>query len=598
MERLAFNFEGDDPDALAAAAAAAAVDSDHEGDSDADAAGSRWAALDRELLQRIASFLPRQGDRRSLCLVNRDWAIAAAPMLWASPQFSTPEQLAAFVHAVSSQPHVHGPRVRSVRFTLTSHFDRHLTSPYYSDADRPSDAELPALLEIAEGRHVLSTDPAILRTLLHGSDLTSPPLAFKFARACSPIDCLSIYGFRLRDKHISGDMMRWRLREVEIIGMPRKPLESLGHLLCSLSALRSLRIESDSPLAPDVWGPIGLRLPVLRSLRIWAPSIAAAQLVRSLRTAPRMLEVLHLIGVDSDAGDALVERVAEAAPALRSLVVYGSQITARSAHAVLTRATELSHLELIRTAPEAPPAPSGLADAPPVVVAARLNALSLHNVAVDDALVAAAAQVATRLRTLYIRGAPCLSGEPVGALLSASAQVAAVGLHDCPLLSAAALAGLASGPSAGTVRVLLVSRCGMQSDGIERALPALTGLKHFSVVGAETVQQVFRYAMDPSALRPEAPMSAPAVTRSFKPAYPPDHYFCASDPSIAAACTEAASDLAAASVTAPPTPRTAWREYSSRRFVPGLLAFARDGSGSPGRRRATISSDTSLAHGY
>ncbi|KAJ1725937.1 hypothetical protein LPJ61_005533, partial [Coemansia biformis] len=530
MAGFGFNFaDYDDGDS---ARLLTAADSDVESDagsSDAGDAPTSWAELDRRLLQRIASFLPRQSDRRSFCLVSKDWALAAAPMLWAYPQFATPEQLAAFQRIVSDRPHVYGPRVRGVRFTLSSHFDRHLYSPYYCDSDHPSDAELPALVEVAQGRHVLSTDPAILRALLHGSDLTSPPLAFKFARACSPIDCLSIYGFRLRDKHISSDLLRWRLREVEIIGMPRKPLANLGHLLCSLSGLRQLRLESDIPLPADVWGSIALRLPALRSLRIWAPSIATARLAHALRAGLCALEVLHLVGAGSDAGDDLVVRVAECAPGIRSLVVYGAHVSARSARVILTRATELQHLELVRDEPEPLAAAPGAADDSLAVVATRLSMLSLRNLAVDDALIAAAAPAVTQLRTLHISGAPGLHGEPVGALLRTSTCLAALGLYDSPLLSDAALAGLGSGPSAELVRVLFVRKCGMQSDGVERALPSLTNLKHFSVVGAEAVQQMFQYAFEPASPA-DAPMSAPAVSRSFNTAYPPDHFLCKSDP--------------------------------------------------------------------
>ncbi|KAJ2709053.1 hypothetical protein H4R19_004446, partial [Coemansia spiralis] len=558
-----------------------------DSDAECEAVAGSWAELDRGLLQRIAGFLPRQSDRRSLCLVSKDWALAVGPMLWAYPQFATPEQLAAFQRTVTERPDVFGPRVRGVRCTLSSHFDRHLQSAYYSASDGPSDAELPALLEIAQGRHVLSTDPAILRPLLQGSDLTSPPLAFKFARACSPIDCLSIYGFRLRDKHIAGDLMRWRLREVEIIGMPRKPLATLGQLLCSLSGLRQLRLESDAPLPADVWGPIALRLRTLRSLRICAPAIATARLAEALRTGQGALDVLHLVGSDCDAGDELVTHLAAHSPRIRSLVVHSARLTAQSARTALAVLAELVHLELARYDPE--PLGASAADAGAAsVVAARLTTLSLRNLAVGDNLVAAAAPVVTRLRALHICGALDLHGAPVAALLGASTRLAALGLYDCPQLSDAALVGLASGASAESVQVLLVRQCAMQSDGIERALPALTALKHFSVVGAEAVQQLFQYAFEP--LSPvDAPVSAPAVSRSFRPTYPPDHFFCKSDPDVAAASAAAARDLAAVAASVPHTPRTAWRDYSARRFVPGLLAFAQSDASldGPSRRRAT-----------
>ncbi|KAJ2437859.1 hypothetical protein GGI03_009149, partial [Coemansia sp. RSA 2337] len=210
------------------------ADSDYESDSDASDVGdySPWANMDRRLLQRIIAYLPRQSDRRAFCLVSREWALAGESSLWAYPEFSTPKQLASFLRVVSDRPSVYGPHIRGIRFTLASHYDRHLTSPYYCDGDM--EAELPTLMEVAQGKHVLSTDPTVMRSLLHGSDLTSPPLALRFARMCSPIDRLSIYGFRLRDKYIVNDLMRWSLRELEIVGMPRKPLANLSYLLRNL----------------------------------------------------------------------------------------------------------------------------------------------------------------------------------------------------------------------------------------------------------------------------------------------------------------------------------------------------------------------------
>ncbi|KAJ2808149.1 hypothetical protein H4R21_000192 [Coemansia helicoidea] len=522
MTGYGFNFADYDSGDESPVAATAA---DHDFEMEAS-----WAGLDRRLLQRIAAFLPQQRDRRSFCLVSKDWALAAGPMLWEYPQFATPEQLAAFQSTVAARPDVYGPRVRGVRCTLGSHFDRHLASPYYSDGAQASDAELPALVEVAQGRHVLSTDPAILRALLHGSDLTSPPLAFKFARACAPIDCLSVYGFQLRDKHIATDLMRWRLRDVEIIGMPRQPLTALGQLLFSLSALRRLRLESDAPLPADVWGPIALRLRGLRSLRLCAPAIATARLAAALRAGPAHLDVLHLVGPDCDATDELVAGVIAHSPRIRSLVVHGAHLTAHAARAALAGAPHLVHLELARYDPE----PPGAASADAVrVVAAQLTTLSLRNLAIDDALVEAAAPVATRLRALHISGAPGLHGASVGALLGASTRLAAVGLHDCPRLTDAALAGLAAGASARTVRVLLVRQCAVQSDGVERALPALTELRHFSVVGAEAVQQLFQYGIEPASPAAAESVSAPAAfSRSFRPTYPPDHFFCKSDPTI------------------------------------------------------------------
>ncbi|KAJ1741417.1 hypothetical protein LPJ68_002858 [Coemansia sp. RSA 1086] len=572
-----------------------AADSDFESDSDSSDEQS-WGNLDRRLLQRIASFLSRQTDLRAFCLVNKDWTQAATPQLWAYPQFSAPEQLAAFLRVLTDCSHVYGPHIRGIRFTLTSHYDRHLMSPYYHDGDSEAlDIELPTLLEIAQGKHVLSTDPAILRSLLHGSDLTSPPLAFKFARACSPIDALSIYGFRLRDKHVVNELMRWRLRELNIIGMPRKPLANLGFLLHNLRSVRSLRLESDVPLSADVWNAVALRLPVLDQLRIWAPDIAGGQLVRSLVSAPKHLRVFHLVGANSNVGDDLVQTVVQASTQLQSLVVYGSNITAQSAYTALCCGRNLTHLELMRDGPEILNGPAS--EDLPAVVASKLNALSLRNLAVSNALIAAAAGVVTRLRTLYISGTPCLEGEPLGQLLGASTELVSIGLYDSSCLSDAALQGLSNGPSAEKLRVLLVRQCRMQSDGIERILTALPNLKHFSVVGTETVQQLFTYELAEVASESaqDDQVSPPEIKRSFKTMYPPDHFFCQSDPAVAAASSDVARDIAAYSVVPPPpTPRTAWHSYSARRFVPGLVAFANTDAASSTRRvrAATVSGDS------
>ncbi|KAJ2850343.1 hypothetical protein IWW36_001960 [Coemansia brasiliensis] len=595
MYRFDLNFGGadrtDDDNDLRAA------DSDFESDSDSSDEQS-WGSLDRRLLQRIASFLPRQSDLRAFCLVNKDWTQAATPQLWAYPQFSAPEQLAAFLRVLTDRPHVYGPHIRGIRFTLTSHYDRHLMSPYYHDGDSEAlDVELPTLLEIAQGKHVLSTDPAILRSLLHGSDLTSPPLAFKFARACSPIDALSIYGFRLRDKYVVNELMRWRLRELNIIGMPRKPLANLGFLLHNLRSLRSLRLESDVPLSADVWSAVALRLSALDQLRIWAPDIAGAQLVRLLVSAPKHLRVFHLVGMNSNVGDDLVQMVVQASTQLQSLVVYGSNITAQSAHTALCYGHHLTHLELMRDSPEA--SASTVYEGLPAIAASKLNALSLCNLAVSNTLIAAAAGVVTRLRTLYIRGTPCLDGEPLGQLLSASTDLVAVGLYDSPCLSDAALQGLSNGPSAEKLHVLLVRQCRMQSDGVERILPALPNLKHFSVVGTETVQQLFTYELAEATVdnAPSDQIPSPAIKRSFKTMYPPDHFFCQSDPAVAAASSDVARDIAAYSaMPPPPTPRTAWHSYSARRFVPGLLAFANTNAanGAKRARAATVSGDSTV----
>ncbi|KAJ2180665.1 Nonsense-mediated mRNA decay protein 5, partial [Coemansia sp. RSA 551] len=593
MYRFDFNFSdvsrADDNNLRAA-------DIDYESDGeDSDTSDTQaWASLDRRLLHRISTFLPRQRDLRTFCLVNKDWAQAAAPQLWAYPQFSEPEQLAGFLRTVSARPQVYGPHIRGIRFTLNSHYDRHLVSPFYHDGDESADAELPTLLEVAQGKHVLSTDPTLLRSLLHGSDLTSPPLAFKFARACAPIDSLSMYGFRLRDKHVVNELMRWRLRDIEIIGMPRKQLANLGYLLHNLRSLRSLRLESDSPLPTDTWGPLALRLPALRQLRVWAPDIAASRLVRSLAVAPKQLQVLHLVGTGGDAGDDLVELIMQGSPQLQSLVVYGANITAQSAYTALTLGHNLTHLELMRDGPELSDIPTRAPDAVPIVTAASLNTLSLRNLAVDDALIAATALVATQLRTLFICGAPCLGGGSVGALLNASTRLVALGLHDCPLLTEDALYGLVSGPSADQLRVLLVRQCRMQSDGVERALPALTHLKHFSIIGTETVQQLFTYGFEePAPAAEDEPILPPTISRSFKTTYPPDHYFCKSDPEVAAVSSDVARDIAAsAAVPVPQTPRSAWNTYSTKRFVPGLLAFASSGAAYASRARAnTISAE-------
>ncbi|KAJ2801258.1 hypothetical protein H4S07_004985, partial [Coemansia furcata] len=353
------------------------ADSDYESDSDSSDAGdySPWANLDRRLLQRVIGYLPRQCDRRAVCLVNREWALAGESSLWAYPEFSTPKQLASFLRVVSERPSVYGPHIRGIRFTLASHYDHHLVSPYYCDGDSFSEAELPTLMEVAQGKHVLSTDPAVMRSLLHGSDLTSPPLALRFARMCSPIDRLSIYGFRLRDKYIVNDLMRWSLRELEIIGMPRKPLANLSYLLRNLRSLRSLRIESDSPLPADTWGPLALRLPQLHKLRIWAPFISGSHLLRAMNQAPQSMVVLHLVGRGNDTSDEFVERIVQGSPHIQSLVINSANITARSVVSVLGGCARLTHLELARDEPESAAAAGEI----PPVVASKLATLALQN---------------------------------------------------------------------------------------------------------------------------------------------------------------------------------------------------------------------------
>ncbi|KAJ2853531.1 hypothetical protein GGI22_004834, partial [Coemansia erecta] len=561
------------------------------------------------LLQRIVSFLPRQSDRRNFCMVSKDWALAAEPSLWAYPEFSTPQQLSSFLHVVSDNSGARGRYVRGIRFTLASHYDRHLTSPYYSSCDQYTDAELPTLRELVQGKHVLSADPALMRPLLHGSDLTSPPLAFRFARMCSPIDSLSVYGFRLRDKHVVNDLMRWNLRELEIIGMPRKPLANLGFLLHSLRSLRSLRIESDQPLPADIWSPLSLRMPALHKLRIWAPGIIGSQLLRaSDQQLPRNMVVLHLVGPDNDVGDELVERVVQGSPGLQSLAVHSANITARSATAALGNCVALTYLELARYSAE-----EVSIDGPaPVVVSSRLSTLTLRNVAVHDSLVRSAASVVTRLRTLHIAGSNCLTGTPVADLLRSSACLVALGLYSCPLLSDHALQGLAESPSAPVVRVVIVENCAMQSDGVERVLTAFPHVEHFTVIGTEMLRQEFTFAFNAreDAASPDdkggeaagrgdetnAASSKPLpVKRSFNLVYPPDHFLCEQsrcpqeegrqdDP---APVPRSAADLLA--------PSQSWNDAAPRYFVPGLLAFAgaaedisRDpaAEASTGRRRA------------
>ncbi|KAJ2558239.1 hypothetical protein EV175_000888, partial [Coemansia sp. RSA 1933] len=591
------------------------MESDCESDTHSSDSGdaSPWNRLGCRLLQRIVSFLPRQSDRRSFCLVSKDWALAAEPGLWAYPEFSTPQQLSSFLHVVSGNPVAHGRYIRGMRFTLTSHYDRHLESPYYNNSDHYTDAELPTLREIVQGRHVLSADPALMRPLLHGSDLTSPPLAFRFARMCSPIDSLSVYGFRLRDKHVVNDLMRWNLRELEIIGMPRKPLANLGFLLHSLRSLRSLRIESDQPLPADVWSPLSLRMPALHKLRIWAPGIAGSHLLRVLtQQAPRAMVVLHLVGPGNDVGDELVERVVQGSPGLLSLAVHGANITARSATAVLSACKSLSYLELVRDSPEE----ATVAESAPVVVSSRLSTLTLRNVAVQDSLVRSATSVATRLRTLHIANSACLTGGPVADLLRVSTCLVALGLYGCPLLSELALQGLADGPSAPLVRIVIVENCAVQSDGVERVLTAFPNVEHFTVLGSETLRQKFAFAfnacdissvsptdMDDGAEGSNAALPKPLpVKRSFNLVYPPDHFLCKQSrrPQVNEDDIQAErADLepmprAAADLLAPR--QSSWNDASPRYFVPGLLAFAGaaedisqvpTGTASSGRRRAT-----------
>ncbi|KAJ2384270.1 hypothetical protein H4S02_004892, partial [Coemansia sp. RSA 2611] len=579
------------------------ADSDYESDSDASDVGdySPWANLDRRLLQRIIGYLPRQCDRRAFCLVSREWALAGESSLWAYPEFSTPKQLASFLRVVSDRPSVYGPHIRGIRFTLASHYDHHLTSPYYCDGDSYTEAELPTLMEVAQGKHVLSTDPAVMRSLLHGSDLTSPPLALRFARMCSPIDRLSIYGFRLRDKYIVNDLMRWSLRELEIVGMPRKPLANLSYLLRNLRSLRSLRIESDSPLPADAWGPLALRLPQLHKLRIWAPSISGSHLLRAMNQAPQSMVVLHLVGRGNDASDEFVDRVVQGSPHIQSLVINSANITGRSTVSVLGGCARLTHLELARDEPEPT---SVLGDMPPVV-ASRLATLALQNLDIPDELIRQAVSVVTGLRSLHISGAAQLTGESVGALLRDSTRLAALGLFNCSRLSEELLSGLAQGPSAQSLRVLMVRQCAVQSEGAEAVLSAFPNIKYLSIVGVEIVRQQYEYIYDMASNAQDAVESQGGsdipVQRSFKPMYPSGHHFCKSDPAHDGCPTEGGETVGAGS-SAWDYQRAMWEGDSTSRFVPGLLAFANgtidsEPSVSGRRRAATISSEDHLDAG-
>ncbi|KAJ2745112.1 hypothetical protein GGI20_002410, partial [Coemansia sp. BCRC 34301] len=586
------------------------ADSDYESDSDVSDAGSDyspWANLDRRLLQRIISFLPRQSDRRSFCLVSREWALAGESSLWAYPEFSTPKQLASFLRVVSDRPSVYGPHIRGIRFTLASHYDHHLMSPFYCDGDSYTEAELPTLMEVAQGKHVLSADPAIMRSLLYGSDLTSPPLALRFARMCSPIDRLSIYGFRLRDKYIVNDLMRWSLHELEIVGMPRKPLANLSYLLHNLRSLRSLRIESDSPLPADTWGPLALRLPRLHKLRIWAPSISGSHLLRAMNQAPQSMAVLHLVGRDNDLSDDFVHRIVQASPRIQSLVIHSANITACVAAMVLGACASLAHLELVRDKPQ--PCIDIVDGDVPNVVATKLRTLNLQNLDLPDHLIHLASSGVTSLRTLHIGGAVRLTGKWFCDWLNNCTCLAALGLFDCPRLSESLLSGLASGPSATTLRVLMIRQCAVQSEEVEGVLSAFPNIRHLSVVGVEVVRQQYEYVYDTSVAsngsETEAPQQGSSdipVRRLFKPVYPPGHYFCKSDPA-AVGCPD--DEGVGGQVAAGDYHRAMWSsDEMATRFVPGLLAFANGavdrgepsvGSRSVGRHRAsTISSEDHL----
>ncbi|KAJ1961346.1 hypothetical protein GGI12_003298, partial [Dipsacomyces acuminosporus] len=421
---------------------------------------------------------------------------------------------------------------------------------------------------------------------------------------------------------------------LEIIGMPRKPLSNLSYLLYNLRTLRSLRIESDTPLPADSWGPLATRLPGLSRLRIRAPNIPGSQLSRSLAKPPSGLNTLHLIGTGNDLADDFIERIVQGSPNIRSLVVYSTSITGRSAELALCSCASLTHLELVRDEPE-PASSAGTADIASPAVASRLNSLSLRNIDIPDALIQSASAVVTALRTLHIGGSTTVTGESVGALLAASTRLVALGLSNCANLSEKALLGLAGGSSAQLLQVLVISNCVMQSAGVEHALPALVNLKHLSIAGTEVLQQRFHYAFDTTntstaktdtaetgadadadakddALVAEnnteqdqdrgteaAERALPStqalpfpITRQFELVYPNGHYIRKDEPADQGeGCQQAAGAE---------SPKPIWRESLASGFIPGLLAFA-SRSAIPGdaarigrRRATTISSDDHL----
>ncbi|KAJ2330996.1 hypothetical protein GGI00_003454, partial [Coemansia sp. RSA 2681] len=391
--------------------------------------------------------------------------------------------------------------------------------------------------------------------------------------------------------------------------MPRKPLANLSYLLRNLRSLRSLRIESDSPLPADTWGPLALRMPKLHKLRIWAPSISGSHLLRAMNQPPQSMAVLHLVGRNSDVSDEFVSRIVQGSPHIQSLVIHSASITASLAALVLGACACLTHLELVRDEPE--PATT-VADVPPVI-AAKLATLNLQNLDIPDVLIRLIAPVVTGLRTLHIGGAPHLTGESVGALLCTSTRLAALGLFNCSNLSEYLLEGLVQGPSAKTLRVLMISQCAVQSDGVESVLSAFPNIKRLSIVGVEVVRQQYSYIYDGSSVSNDSEAEEPqhdssdiSVRRSFKPIYPSGHYFCKSDPStVGCPNDEVVGGQAAADHTASDYQRAMWgSDGSAARFVPGLLAFANGAidrgepsvSGrSAGRRRATtISSEDHL----
>ncbi|KAJ1956842.1 hypothetical protein EC988_001139, partial [Linderina pennispora] len=564
---LAFNPES----ALAAARATKYSSRSADSDDDSDAGITdddmpMSSKLDRRILTRIAAYVGSQHDRTSFCLVCRDWALAGESSLWAYPSFASPEQLARFLRTVAEKPNVFAPRIRGLRFTLDTQYDRHLAL----DCRRESgEIEQATVLELASGGHVLSPSAAVLRALLHGSDLMQPALPLRFARMLAPVDSLSLYGYKLKDKHIVNDLMRWHLRDLSIVGMPRRPLANLGYLLYNLRTLRGLRLESDSALPADIWGPLAIRLPTLQRLRICAPGIRGAQLMNAAGRVPTGLRVFHMVGKDNDAGDELVEFILRGSAAtLQSLVVHSANITARSAIMAMALCPRLTHLELVRDAPE------GVGDVPQdlSVSASQLHTLCLRNLAIPDQLVQAAASTIASLHTLHISGAPSLTGAPLGALLAASTALVALGLRNNPLVGDEAMAGLAQSPSAANLQALLVEQCSVQSAGIEQAIPFLPSVKRLAVMGTEIVHHKYQYTVDASSVPDiDGQPQRVEVSRHFVPTYPPGHF--------------------SADSTSAEIPPFSWADTSDA-YIPGLLVPAvTEQAGRAGRRRNTVSAE-------
>ncbi|KAJ1950727.1 hypothetical protein FBU59_000541, partial [Linderina macrospora] len=568
---LAFNPES----ALAAARATkySSRSADSDDDSDAGITDDDMpisSKLDRRILTRIVAYVGAQHDRTTFCLVCRDWALAGESSLWAYPSFASPEQLAKFLRTVAERPNVFAPRIRGLRFTLDTQYDRHL----HLDCRRESgEIEHATLLELAKGGHVLAPDAAVLRALLHGSDLMQPALPLRFARMLAPVDSLSLYGYKLKDKHIVNDLMRWHLRELSIIGMPRRPLANLGYLLYNLRTLRGLRLESDSVLPADIWGPLAIRLSTLQHLRVCAPGIRGAQLVNAIGRVPTGLRVFHLVGQDNDAGDELVEFILKgSASTLQSLVVHSANITAKSAIMAMTMCPHLTHLELVRDAPES----VGGMHQDMTVVASRLHTLCLRNLAVPNQLIQGAASVVTSLHTLHISGASTVIGASLGALLASSTSLVALGLRNNLFVGDEAMVGLAQSPCAAALQALLVENCGVQSTGIEQAIPSLPNIRRLAVMGTEIVHQKYQYTVDAGrAPESDGQVQRVEVSRHFVPTYPSGHY---------------------SSTDSPPAeiPQFSWTGTSDT-YISGLLVPAvADQAGRVGRRRNTVSADESM----